>query len=115
MSLPSEVVKAAKSCEDYELYKSLILNFGKRGDKAFEYLKERRVKKYRDFFVVVGKEEYVVEENFCSCPDFTVNLRGKSPCAHIIAVEVAKISGNYDLVDAHYTDFSDDILRKRKK
>ncbi len=115
MPLPSDVIKAAKSGKDYELYRSLLENFGKRGDKAFEYLRDGRVKKYRDFFVVVGKEEYVVDEDFCSCPDFTVNLKGKSPCAHIIAVEVAKISHMYDVIDAHYVDYPDDILRKRKK
>ena len=114
MPLPSEVEKAAKSGSEYELYKALLLNFGKRGDKAFEYLKDRRVKKYRDFFVVVGKEEYIVEGNFCTCPDFLVNLKGKSPCAHIIAVEVAKITGKYDRVDAYYVDYPDDILKKKK-
>ena len=114
MPLSSEVERAAKSGSEYELYKTLLLNFGKRGDKAFEYLKERRVKKYRDFFVVVGKEEYIVEENFCTCADFLVNLKGRSPCAHIIAVEVAKITGMYDNIDAYYVDYPDDILEKKK-
>ena len=104
--LPSEVLKAAKSGNDDELYKSLLLNFGKRGDKAYRYLKERRVKKYRDLFVVVGKEEYVVEEGVCTCPDFAA----RSKCAHVIAVEVAKVTKQYDEIDPYYIDF----LNRRK-
>ena len=113
MLLPSEVVKAAKNNNEYELYKALLLNLGKRGAKAFEYLRERRVKKYKDFFVVVGKEEYVVEERSCTCPDFIANLKGRKPCAHILAVELAKITGNYDEIDAYYVDFVDDIVRRK--
>ncbi len=90
---------------DFNLYKFLIDSFGKRGDKAFFYVKEGRVKKYRDFFIVVGKEEYLVDENFCTCKDFQIKLRGKKPCAHIIAVEVAKSLDLYDEIDAYYIDF----------
>ncbi|WP_202319412.1 SWIM zinc finger family protein [Archaeoglobus neptunius] len=114
MYLPSEVVRAAKSSNEYELYKALLLNFGRRGEKAFEYVREGRVKKYRDFFVVVGKEEYIVEENSCTCPDFLVNLKGLKPCSHIIAVEVAKIIKSYDEIDTFYVDFVDDILKRKK-
>lgn len=105
MLLPKEVLEAAKSKSEYELYKALLLNFGRRGEKAFEYLREGRVKKYRDFFVVVGKEEYVVEEGVCTCIDFLINLKGMQPCAHIIAVEVAKLTGKFDVVDAYYIDY----------
>ena len=113
MHLPNEVVRAAKSGDEYELYKALLINLGKRGEKAFDYIRERRVKKYRDFFVVVGKEEYVVEEDSCTCPDFVVNLKGLKPCAHILAVEIAKITGNYDEIDAYYVDYADDILKRK--
>ena len=85
MLLRSEVVNAAKKGLSYELYKALIQTYGRRGEKAFLYLLQRRVKRYRDFFVVVGRYEYVVEEYFCTCPDFQINLKGRSPCAHIIA------------------------------
>ena len=77
--LPPEVLRAAKKGISYELYKSLLLTFGKRGEKAFNYLKEDRIKKYLDFFVIVGDEEYIVEENFCTCNDFQINLKGKHP------------------------------------
>jgi len=97
---------------DYQLYKALLTTFGKRGDKAFFYVRERRVKKYRDFFVVVGREEYVVDDYFCTCKDFQINLKGREPCAHILAVEVAKNVGMYDEVDAYYIDFTSISARR---
>lgn len=109
--LPEDVLKAAKAGKvGYELYKPLLLNYGKRGEKAFFYLVERRVKKYRDFFVVVGEEEYLVEENYCSCKDFQINLRSKKPCAHIIAVKLSELTELHDYVDDYYIDF---IKKKR--
>ncbi|MFO7966052.1 MAG: SWIM zinc finger family protein [Archaeoglobaceae archaeon] len=89
----------------YNLYKSLLLSYGKRGEKAFFYLRENRIKKYKDFFVVVGEEEYVVEEDHCNCKDFQMNLRSKSPCTHILAVKVAEKLEMYDTVDTYYVDF----------
>ncbi len=110
-SLPDDVVEAARKWKEkgdslpYELYKALLLNYGRRGEKAFFYLKERRVKKYRDFFVVVGTHKYVVEGNFCTCMDFQFNLKAKKPCAHIIAVKLARIMKLYDSYDTYYADF----------
>lgn len=89
----------------YNLYKSLLLDYGKRGEKAFFYLRENRIKKYKDFFVVVGEEEYVVEGDYCSCKDFQINLKAKSPCTHILAVKVAQRINMYDSVDTYYVDF----------
>jgi predicted nucleic acid-binding Zn finger protein len=102
--LPEEVVKAAKKL-DYELYKALLFEYGKRGEKAFFYLREGRVKKYKDFFVVVGEYEYIVDDNFCSCRDFQFNLKAKMPCAHIIAVKTAKLMHCYDEYDEYYVDY----------
>jgi len=98
--------------DSFELYRFLIERFGKRGDKAFFYVRENRVKKYRDFFVVVGREEYIVDERFCTCRDFQINLKGKKPCAHIIAVEIAKALKNYDEIDAYYIDFTSISARR---
>jgi predicted nucleic acid-binding Zn finger protein len=89
---------------NYELYKALLLNYGKRGEKAFFYVKESRVKKYKDFFVVIGEEEYIVEENFCTCKDFQINLKSKKPCAHILTVKIAKATGIYDRLEAYYVN-----------
>ncbi|MBO8182222.1 MAG: SWIM zinc finger family protein [Archaeoglobus sp.] len=114
-NLPSEVFKAAEKGISYELYKSLLLNFGKRGEKAFNYLKEDRVKKYLDFFVIVGEEEYIVEENFCSCNDFQINLKGKAPCAHIIALKLAKFLGHYKEFDLYYVDYMEKAGKSRRR
>ncbi len=113
MLLQSDVANAARKGLGYELYKALLLNYGRRGEKAYFYLSDRRVKKYRDFFVVVGTNEYIVEGFFCTCPDFQINLRGRKPCAHIIAVEVAKIAKLYDEIDAYYVDYLKDYDWKR--
>ncbi len=98
--------------DEYGLYKYLIERFGKRGDKAYFYARENRVKKYRDFFVVVGNEEYIVDERFCTCRDFQINLKAKKPCAHIIAVEVAKTLKSYDEIDGYYIDFTSISARR---
>lgn len=50
MPLPKEIVEVAKNRLSFELYKKLINKF--RGKMTFFYLKKRRVKKYKDFFVV---------------------------------------------------------------
>lgn len=105
MKMPNEVIEALQKGLGYELYKTLFLNYGKRGEKAFFYLLQNRVKKYKDFFVVVGRNEYVVDEYFCSCPDFQFRLKGREPCSHIIAVELAKRIKRYDEIDAYYIDY----------
>jgi predicted nucleic acid-binding Zn finger protein len=110
-NLPDEVLNALKSCKlCYDLYKTLLMNYGKRGEKAFFYLKENRIKKYRDFFIVVGDEEYVVEGNYCNCKDFQINLKSKKPCAHILSVKIAEKLNYYDIVDTYYVDF----IKKKK-
>lgn len=105
MKLTNDVVYALQEGLGYNLYKALFLSYGKRGEKAYFYVSQNRVKKYKDFFVVVGTNEYIVEESFCSCPDFQLKLKGKEPCAHIIAVEIAKKLKLYDEIDTFYTDY----------
>lgn len=71
-----------------------------RGKKALDIVDQDRVKRYRDFFVVVGDTgEYVVEDDFCSCDDF---LHRGGRCAHILAVKVARITGRFELIDLWY-------------
>ncbi len=105
LKIEDNVVQALKHGLSYELYKALLLSYGKRGEKAFFYVKERRVKKYRDFFVVVGREEYLVDDFFCTCKDFQLRLKGQKPCAHILALFIAKRLKFYDEFDAYYIDF----------
>lgn len=78
-----------------------------RARRAVQGIREDRVKRYRDLWVVVGnEEEYVVEGRFCSCPDYFYNVSARDPsaerCWHSIAVELAREGGNYDVVDEYY-------------
>jgi len=95
----------------YELFKFLSSKFGKRGEKAFFYLKRSRIFKYNDFFIVKGRENYIVDRDFCTCYDFLFNLKCQKPCAHIIAVRVAEKSGKYTKIDEYYID----VLSKSKR
>jgi predicted nucleic acid-binding Zn finger protein len=71
-----------------------------RGIKALGIVDQNRIKRYRDFFVVVGKSrEYVVEDDFCDCEDF---LHRGGSCAHILAVRIARATGRYELIDLWY-------------
>lgn len=71
-----------------------------RGKKALDIIDQQRVKRYKDFFVVVGDTgEYVVEDEFCSCDDF---LHRGGLCAHILAVKVARATGRYELINLWY-------------
>ena len=77
--------------------------YGQRGVKALEIVDEGRVKKYLDFFVVVGtSEEHVVEDEFCSCVDSLFRRRGE--CAHVLAVRIAVITGCYEEFPLWYQD-----------
>jgi len=73
-----------------------------RGRKALTAVDERRVKRYLDFYVVVGhSNEYIVEEDFCTCNDFL--FRGRE-CWHILAVRIAERTGLYESYDLWYQD-----------
>ncbi|MDD1667187.1 MAG: hypothetical protein LUO96_01840 [Methanomicrobiales archaeon] len=77
--------------------------YGQRGVKALEIVDEGRVKKYLDFFVVVGtSEEHVVEEEFCDCIDALFRRRGS--CAHVLAVRIASLTGQYEEYPLWYMD-----------
>ncbi|HVP24614.1 MAG TPA: hypothetical protein VMS81_01380, partial [Methanomicrobiales archaeon] len=71
--------------------------------KALEIVDEGRVKKYLDFFVVVGGSgEHVVEDEFCSCQDALFRRRGE--CAHVLAVRIAAITHQYEECPIWYQD-----------
>jgi len=77
--------------------------YGQRGGKALEIVDEGRVKKYLDFFVVVGSsDEYIVEDEFCSCEDAIYRRRGE--CSHVIAVRIAALTGGYEEFPFWYQD-----------
>ncbi|PSQ17981.1 hypothetical protein BRD02_02245 [Halobacteriales archaeon QS_8_69_73] len=81
---------------------AIVATHGDRGVRAIEAVGERRVKRYRDFTVVVGhSEEHVVENGGCECKDSHYNLDHEDPtelCWHVIAAKVAR---RVDAVDHH--------------
>jgi predicted nucleic acid-binding Zn finger protein len=87
---------------DQELRLEIENLFGQRGKKALAALEARKIKKYHDFFVVIGRTaEYVVDEDFCTCSDFM--YRGRT-CWHLIATRIAITTGQFEHVDSWYTD-----------
>jgi predicted nucleic acid-binding Zn finger protein len=99
--------------------------FGQRFTKAFEALKENRVKKYafkpsgRIVWIVVGKErDYLImpEAEFCTCDDFYFRVLDKKVhlCYHLIAQKLAKILNWYEVVDEH-DELYDSLMNEWKK
>lgn len=87
---------------DPVLRQEIEQEFGPRGKKALSILDSKKIKKYRDFFVVQGRSDpYIVDEDFCTCGDFL--YRGR-PCSHILAVRIAEVTGVYETVDSWYQD-----------
>ncbi|MFC4406891.1 hypothetical protein [Haloarchaeobius iranensis] len=81
---------------------------GDRGKHAIEAVSEGRVKRYRDFTVVVGYEdEYIVEDGGCTCKDAEYNLDPDDPtelCWHALAVPIAERVGAMDHHDMWYSE-----------
>jgi len=88
----------------------LYENFGQRFIKAFEALREGRVKKYvfkpsgRTIWIVVGKErDYLIipEAEFCSCSDFYFRVLDRKVhlCYHLIAQKIANTLGWYEKIE----------------
>ncbi|MEM2911583.1 MAG: hypothetical protein QW146_03675 [Candidatus Bathyarchaeia archaeon] len=86
--------------------------FGQRFTKAFEALKENRVKKYifkpsgKVVWIVVGKErDYLIMPNaeFCTCDDFYFRVLDREVhlCYHLIAQKIAKNLGWYETIESH--------------
>jgi len=99
--------------------------FGPRFTRAFEALKEKRVKKYvfktsgRTVWIVVGKErDYLImpEAEFCSCDDFYFRVLDKEVhlCYHLIAQKLAKILEWYETVEEH-DELYDSLMAEWKK
>ncbi len=92
---------------DEQLRRRITAYYQARGKKALEIVDQDRVKRYLDFFVVVGASgEYVIEDDYCSCEDF---LHRGGACAHILAVRIARAIGRYELIDLWYYE---DLLKE---
>ncbi len=87
---------------------AILAVHGDRGSRAIDAVSERRVKRYRDFTVVVGhNEEYLVENGSCTCKDSQYNLDPTDPdqrCWHALAVDIADRIGAVDSHDMWYAD-----------
>ena len=99
--------------------------FGQRFTRAFEALKENRVKKYvfkpsgRIVWIVVGKErDYLImpEAEFCTCDDFYFRVLDKEVhlCYHLIAQKLAKILNWYENIEEH-DELYDSLMDEWKK
>jgi predicted nucleic acid-binding Zn finger protein len=99
--------------------------FGSRFTKAFEALRENRVKKYvfkpsgRTVWIVVGKErDYLImpEAEFCTCDDFYFRVLDKQVhlCYHLIAQKLSKNLGWYESIRDH-DDIYDSLMTEWKK
>lgn len=99
--------------------------FGQRFTKAFEALKENRVKKYvfkpsgRIVWIVVGKErDYLImpEAEFCSCDDFYFRVMDREVhlCYHLIAQKIANILEWYENLEER-DELYDSLMKEWKK
>ena len=99
--------------------------FGQRFTKAFETLKENRVKKYvfkpsgKTVWIVVGKErDYLImpEAEFCTCDDFYFRVLDRKVhlCYHLIAQKLAKILNWYEDINEH-DELYDSLMNEWKK
>jgi predicted nucleic acid-binding Zn finger protein len=99
--------------------------FGQRFTRAFETLKENRVKRYvfrpsgRTVWIVVGKErDYLImpEAEFCTCDDFYFRVvdRKVHLCYHLIAQKLAKALDWYEGIE-DYDELYDSLMEEWKK
>jgi predicted nucleic acid-binding Zn finger protein len=103
----------------------LYETFGQRFIKAFQALKEKRVKKYvfkpsgRVVWIVIGKErDYLImpEAEFCQCDDFYFRVLDKEVhlCYHLIAQKIAHILDWYEIIEEH-DELYDSLMKEWKK
>jgi len=103
----------------------LYETFGQRFTKAFEALKESRVKRYvfkpsgKTVWIVVGKErDYLImpEAEFCPCDDFYFRVLDREVhlCYHLIAQKLAKNLEWYEAIEEH-DEIYDSLMTEWKK
>ena len=99
--------------------------FGQRFTRAFEALKENRVKKYvfkpssRIVWIVVGKErDYLImpRAEFCTCDDFYFRVLDKEVhlCYHLIAQKIANSLSWYETIEER-DELYDSLMSEWKK
>jgi predicted nucleic acid-binding Zn finger protein len=104
-----------------ELYET----FGQRFTKAFEALRENRVKKYvfkpsgKTIWIVVGKErDYLIipQAEFCTCDDFYFRVLDRQVhlCYHLIAQKIANALDWYETIEER-DELYDSLMAEWKK
>jgi len=99
--------------------------FGQRFTRAFEALRENRVKKYvfkpssKTVWIVVGRErDYLImpEAEFCTCDDFYFRVLDRKVhlCYHLIAQKLAKNLDWFELIEEH-DELYDALMKEWKK
>jgi predicted nucleic acid-binding Zn finger protein len=115
-----DVLKALERVRELDLIQ-LIGDFGERGEKAWELLRENRVKRYtfkpsgRIVWIVVGRGgDHLIYPavGYCGCGDFYFSvMEGKAlVCQHLIAQRLADKLGWFDTVEE--SDELFDVLMK---
>lgn len=93
------------------IVETLVDLHGDRAKRAITAVTESRIKQYKDFIVVVGhQDEYIIEQQSCTCDDTKYNLDADNPtdiCWHVIATEIAIRTDALDEYDIWYTDVWD--------
>ncbi|MFB6283802.1 MAG: SWIM zinc finger family protein [Halobacteria archaeon] len=93
---------------DADITRKILERHGERGKRGIDAVSEQRVKKYMDFVVVVGRhDEYVIEDDSCTCEDFRYNLGGEGLCWHVIAKKIAFATDSVDEHDMWYSEVRD--------
>ncbi len=103
----------------------LYETFGQRFTRAFEALKENRVKKYvfkpsdKTIWIAVGKErDYLImpQAEFCTCDDFYFRVLDRQVhlCYHLIAQKIANALGWYEHVEEH-DELYETLMQEWKK
>jgi predicted nucleic acid-binding Zn finger protein len=104
-----DVLKVLERVRGLDLIQ-LIRDFGERGEKAWELLRENRVKRYtfkpsgRIVWIVVGRGgDHLIYPavGYCGCDDFYFSVMdGKAlVCQHLIAQRLADKLGWFDTVE----------------
>ncbi|OKY77716.1 MAG: SWIM zinc finger protein [Candidatus Methanohalarchaeum thermophilum] len=90
-----------------EAKKLILEKFGKRGERAINGLEEDKIKKYNDFWIVIGEKDHIViNKCFCDCEDYLYNISSREGsekyCWHSIAVKLADIFNMYSKINEFY-------------
>ncbi|MEM4188131.1 MAG: hypothetical protein QXN56_03065 [Candidatus Hadarchaeum sp.] len=90
-----------------ELENEIIEVYQKRGKRAVEAIKGRRViKRGQRWFVRGKKDEYEVVKNFCTCSDYVMNVStgkaGVDMCYHALAKNICQVLNSYYVVEPEH-------------